>query len=78
MLLSSCLSSCLPALSSCLAVYCRYETAKCASAGFVSGLAGAASAAVALPAAIAGNVLVQLRMVQACALLCGENKALPS
>lgn len=49
------------------------QTAKCTTTGFVTGLGGLITLPIAIPADVAGNLYVQLRMIAALAYMGGLN-----
>ena len=49
------------------------QVAKCATTGFVTGLGGLITLPIAIPADVAGNLYVQIRMIASLAVLGGYN-----
>jgi len=49
----------------------RWQNAKCATSGFITGLGGVLTLPVAIPANIASTLYIQIRMVAAIAILAG-------
>lgn len=55
----------------------RWQSATCATSGFVSGLGGLATMAVALPFDLTANYFVQIRMITTIAILSGHDARSP-
>ncbi|MBI3543657.1 MAG: EcsC family protein [Deltaproteobacteria bacterium] len=51
----------------------RWQVAKCAATGFVTGLGGLATLPITLPADLFANYYIQVRMVAAIAIMCGHD-----